>query len=335
MSDPNKITGLIRTEGTTRVYQMDDGSVETREGGTVSWRNNNPGNLKFEYANSADKTVHSGRTKDAALAAAQGRYQGVVALDQWGNAIFETEAAGRAAKGQLLRKTHGDKSIPEMLKSYAVDDYTGKANTDAYARSVYAEGDRQGVDLRDKKIKDLSPQEFEALLDGMKRVEGFREGTVTRTRPHAEPNAPSLRPEQQPAADPQPTGAPANEPLSHRLSLQSLRLIDDSQQHVRNLSDRHQLPWDQGMDNTVHALALQARKQGMTGITHLKVEHGQIHFVQFDGVTIQEGHLDARAAANTDAANTTLQMAQLDHAVVEVGTHAVAAPSLDLAARSR
>lgn len=48
---------MIRTEGKTRVYQMDDGSVETREGGTVAWRNNNPGNLKFECANSADKTI--------------------------------------------------------------------------------------------------------------------------------------------------------------------------------------------------------------------------------------------------------------------------------------
>lgn len=195
MGEPIKITGLIRTEGTTRVYQMDDGSVETREGGTVSWRNNNPGNLKFEYANSADKTVHSSRTKAAALGAAQGRYQGVVALDQWGNAIFETESAGRAAKAQLLSQTHGDKTIPEMLRSYAVDDYTGKANTDAYARSVYAEGDRQGVDLRNRRIKDLSPQEFEALLDGMKRVEGFRNGSVTRTQPRAEVDAPSLSPE--------------------------------------------------------------------------------------------------------------------------------------------
>jgi hypothetical protein len=198
MGDPNKITGLIRTEGKTRVYQMDDGSVETREGGTVSWRNNNPGNLKFEYANSADNTVHSKRTKEAALAAAQGRYEGVVALDHWGNAVFETEAAGRAAKAQLLRNTHGDKTIPEMLRGYAVDDYTGKANTAAYANSVYAVGDSQGVDLRDKKIKDLSATEFEALLDGMKKVEGFQEGTVSRARPRADAGPlPSMSPEQQ------------------------------------------------------------------------------------------------------------------------------------------
>lgn len=197
MGDPHKITGLIRTEGKTRVYQMDDGSVETREGGTVSWRNNNPGNLKFEYANSADKTVHTARTKDAALTAAQGRYEGVVALDQWGNAVFETEAAGRAAKAQLLRNGHGDKTIPEMLKGYAVDDYTGKANTDAYAQSVYAVGDSQGVDLRGKKIKDLSDKEFGALLDGMKKVEGFQEGTVTRTQPRADTVPEALSPGQQ------------------------------------------------------------------------------------------------------------------------------------------
>lgn len=197
MGDPNKITGLVRAEGKTRVYQMDDGSVETREGGTVSWRNNNPGNLKFECAGSADKTVTSTRTPEAALAAAQNRYSGVVALDQWGNAIFETEAAGRAAKAQLLRNTHGEKTIPEMLKGYAVDDYTGKADTDAYAKSVYAVGDSQGVDLRDKKIKDLSVKEFDALLDGMKKVEGFQEGTVTRTPSRADAATTPLSPEQQ------------------------------------------------------------------------------------------------------------------------------------------
>lgn len=197
MGDPHKITGLIRTEGKTRVYQMDDGSVETREGGTVSWRNNNPGNLKFEYAGSADKTVASKRTPEAALAAAQNRYSGVVALDQWGNAVFETEAAGRAAKAQLLRNSHGEKTIPEMLKGYAVDDYTGKANTAAYAQSVYAVGDSQGVELRGKKIKDLSDKEFGALLDGMKKVEGFQEGTVTRTQPRADAGTGALDPAQQ------------------------------------------------------------------------------------------------------------------------------------------
>ncbi|MCD0257240.1 hypothetical protein JWH11_03475 [Xanthomonas melonis] len=82
MSDP-KITRVVSSVGTTRTLEMDDGSIITRSGGTVSWRNNNPGNLKFEFAGSADKTVNNPRTREQALEAAQNRYQGVVGLDQW------------------------------------------------------------------------------------------------------------------------------------------------------------------------------------------------------------------------------------------------------------
>ena len=62
---------LIKTEGTKRVYELANGQTETRTGGTVAWRNNNPGNLKFEYAGSADKTVKSKRSKEKALSDAQ------------------------------------------------------------------------------------------------------------------------------------------------------------------------------------------------------------------------------------------------------------------------
>jgi hypothetical protein len=181
MSKAEKIVRLLETKGTRRVFELTEGSVETRDGGSVSWRNNNPGNLKLEYAGSADKTVTTPRSYDAALKSARDRFDGVVALDQWGNAVFESPEAGRAAHATLLSGRHGDRTIPEMLGRYARDDYTGKADTEAYAKSVYAVGDRQGVDLRDKKIKDLSAKEFGALLDGMKKVEGFQEGTVTRT----------------------------------------------------------------------------------------------------------------------------------------------------------
>ncbi len=182
MTDPEKIVKLIDTHGITRVYQMEDGATETREGGTVSWRNNNPGNLKFAYQG-GDPADNSTRSQANALAAAQGRYSGVVALDQWGNAVFETPAAGQAARAQLLKDGFGEKTIPEMLKKYAVSDYSGTANHDAYAKSLYAEGDRQGVDLRGKKIGDLKDPEFKALLDGMQTHEGFKEGTVSRTPP--------------------------------------------------------------------------------------------------------------------------------------------------------
>ncbi|MEO5736527.1 MAG: hypothetical protein ABIQ82_03610 [Variovorax sp.] len=46
------VTRLVEAAGTKRVYETTDGSTETRTGGTVSWRNNNPGNLKFEHMRS-------------------------------------------------------------------------------------------------------------------------------------------------------------------------------------------------------------------------------------------------------------------------------------------
>lgn len=177
------IKGLLHTEGKTRIYDKGDGSTETREGGTVAWRNNNPGNLKFEYADSADKTVKSKRTKEQALLSAQKAYDGVVDLDQWGNAIFNTEDAGRDAKAKLLTKKHGDKTIEEMLPKYAVSDYSGKADTQAYAAGIHKLAASRGLDLKGKKISELNPDEFNALMDGMKKVEGFKEGSVSIQKP--------------------------------------------------------------------------------------------------------------------------------------------------------
>ena len=170
---------LLGVDGKKRMYENADGSTETRSGGSVSWRNNNPGNLKFEHAGSADATVNTKRTKAQALKSAQANYDGVVDLDQWGNAIFSTEEAGRTAKAKLLTGKHGGKTIEEMLPKYAVNDYSGKANHAAYAAGIYKTAEGQGVDLRGKKIGDLNPQEMNALLDGMKKVEGFKIGTVT------------------------------------------------------------------------------------------------------------------------------------------------------------
>ena len=99
---------------------------------------------------------------------------------------------------------------------------------------------------------------------------------------------------------------------SHPLSPQSRRLVDDCEQWVHGVCERHRLPWDQGMDNTVLSVAAQARQQGMTQITHLGVENGQIRFAQWDGARRTEGQLEARAAANTRAEDSLGRMAELD-----------------------
>src|SRR3990167_3965535 len=142
--------------------------------------------------------------------------------------------------------------------------------------------------------------------------------------------------ERHPQAQQAAAADPLNHPLQlkpdHQLSPQSLRLIQDSGQHVRALADKHQLPWDPGMDNTVYALARQAREQGLTGITHLKVADGQIRFAQYDGLTLKDGALDARAAANTETHQSIARMAQADQAPAQAHDAAPAqAPTRSMA----
>lgn len=181
--ESNKIISLMKTEGKKRIYQMGDGSTETRSGGTVAWRNNNPGNLKFEFKGSADKTVKSKRSKDKALRDAQKRYAGVVALDQWGNAVFETMEAGAVAKARLLKQQHSNKTFPEMLRSYARDDYSGKTNYKSYEATINRTANEEGVNLKGKKIGEMTELEFSTLAKGMVKAEGVKQGSVDRTKP--------------------------------------------------------------------------------------------------------------------------------------------------------
>ena len=79
------------------------------------------------------------------------------------------------------------------------------------------------------------------------------------------------------------------------------------------MATTHNLPWDRGLDNTVCSLARCAREQGLSGINLLRVtSEGQIRYGQHDGLTLKDGTLDARQAANTPAAESMSRLAQLD-----------------------
>lgn len=104
-------------------------------------------------------------------------------------------------------------------------------------------------------------------------------------------------------------------PTEFRLALapESLQLLRDSERHVRAVADRHHLPWDPGMDNTVCALACQARLRGLDAITHFHVTaDGEIRYGHFDGVLLRDGSVDALEAANTPAEASLHQMARAD-----------------------
>jgi putative chitinase len=89
------------------------------------------------------------------------------------------------------------------------------------------------------------------------------------------------------------------EQLSPTLPRQAQQLLADSRDHVQRLAQSRGLAWDQGMENTVYALAQTASEAGMTRITHLMVDAGQIRLADNDGFGVKEGRLDARQAANT------------------------------------
>lgn len=191
------VTRLLKAEGKVRTLEMADGSTVERKDGSVSWRNNNPGNLKFEYAGSADASANSRRTREKALADAQNAYGGVVGLDQWGNAVFETYEAGRAAKIQLLERKHGAKTVEQLLPDYSRPDYSGGTHHGAQAAHIFREGDRQGVDLRGKTVSAMTTDEKSALADGIKGFEGWSVGQTrvvnAATRTSARPRVPASR----------------------------------------------------------------------------------------------------------------------------------------------
>lgn len=88
------------------------------------------------------------------------------------------------------------------------------------------------------------------------------------------------------------------------------RLLQDSRVQVQRLAERHGLPWDQGMENTVHALAQTAGAAGLSRITHLSVDAGRIRVAEHDGQTLKEAELDARQAANTPTEESLVRLAQ-------------------------
>lgn len=97
----------------------------------------------------------------------------------------------------------------------------------------------------------------------------------------------------------------------------TLRLLDDSRVHVQRLAQTHGLPWDQGMENTVHAVAQKASEAGLSRITHLKVDEGQIRLAEHDGATLKEAQIDARQAANTPAEGPIQRMAAVQEPALQ------------------
>lgn len=146
--------------GRKRITYVDKaGTIEIREGGSRSWRNNNPGNTKGG--------------------------KGAISKDKEGFDIFPDEDTGRKAKEQLLKQKYGDyESIRQMLKGKFNKngdfiDGTGYApKKDSNDPDKYADQIKEwtGLDVDKKKINDLNDSEFAKLVTAIKRKEGWIPG---------------------------------------------------------------------------------------------------------------------------------------------------------------
>ncbi len=130
------------------LYESFSGTRVIKRGGSVAWRNNNPGNLERGNFSSGSGSIGD-----------DGRF-----------AIFPDYRAGRKALKKLLTtKTYKDLTLEQALNRYAPSD---ENDTEAYLNFIE---NKSSADRR-KKITDLDEKEFGALLDAIERYEGYIAG---------------------------------------------------------------------------------------------------------------------------------------------------------------
>lgn len=157
--------GSASGKGNIRNYRTARGSFQ-KVGGSRAWRNNNEGNLEFGKFAKAHGAIGT-----------DGRF-----------AIFPDEETGRRAKEALIFESNGgkylannpldygkgigyrDKTLLQTIAAYAP---SGENNTRAYRQRVLA-----AVGGRNKKMRDYTADERQAIMQAMRKVEGWKAGQV-------------------------------------------------------------------------------------------------------------------------------------------------------------
>lgn len=144
--------------GLKNVFEREDGSKVTLDGGTKAWRNNNPGNLRMSDFSKS---------------------QGAIGSDRDGFAIFPSLEAGAKAKENLIfgGKNYKDKTLTDAIARYAPPN---ENNTGRYQAAILS-----SVGGQNKRMSDYTPAERAAITAAMTKMEGFEVGktTVTPARP--------------------------------------------------------------------------------------------------------------------------------------------------------
>lgn len=156
-----KHTGIASVkQGTSVTYTNANGTTTTKSGGTISWRNNNSGNLMYSSVQKA-------------------KQDGAIGLDTKGYAIFASEADGDKAREKVIKRNWGNLTIEAMIHKYAPAD-DGKTpalkgnNPVQYTASVVK---HSGLS-KHLKINELNNSQMQSLLEAMKKHEGYKVGSV-------------------------------------------------------------------------------------------------------------------------------------------------------------
>lgn len=128
------------------------GEKEIRKGGTISWRNNNPGNMRMSAFSKA---------------------QGAIG-EAGGFAVFPTQEAGEKAREKLLFEAaaYKDKTLAEAINRYAPP--SDNNDTAAYIEAMVKATGASPSTL----LSDLSSGQRQQMLDAMKKKEGWKEGSI-------------------------------------------------------------------------------------------------------------------------------------------------------------
>ena len=131
------------------IYIDENGNHIIYSGGTRTWRNNNPGNLR-------PGTI-SRRNSQIGVAG--------------GFAIFPNYKAGHAALVDLLINVYGNRDLVALIKAYAPN---SENDSRKYLRYL-----RKKTGVKDgRKIKEFSKSEFEQLWRAIEKYEGFVTGII-------------------------------------------------------------------------------------------------------------------------------------------------------------
>lgn len=132
------------------IYTNPDGSKYKKMNGTRSWRNNNPGNIRYsEFTRRAGAIGQAG-----------------------GFAVFPDEATGMRAITSLLNaKSYRNLTIAGAISRWAPP---SENNTSAYHTNVQK---LTGLSLN-RFINDLTPTELDSLANAIRTVEGWQPGNI-------------------------------------------------------------------------------------------------------------------------------------------------------------